>query len=110
MINLHLPLPAFFLVFVFLHPAASHLPPVPLTLRGRRRHLGFLLAGFELLSGLHHLAGVVLTGGAVPAWRAEQSSSVGLLHRPAPKTENSPPLTTRLTEALVSFVFRSTVQ
>lgn len=99
MINLHL-LPESVCLFIkfllFLLPVTSHLPPVPLALCGRRRHLGFLLAGFQLLSGLHHLAGVVLTGGAVPAWRAEQSNPVGLLQRPAPKTENSPPLTTRL--------------
>lgn len=66
--------------------AASHLPPIPLALRGRRRHLGFLLAGFELLSGLYHLAGVVLTGGAVPVWRAAKQLC-GSPAGPAPKTK-----------------------
>lgn len=45
---------------------ASHLPPVSLTLRCCRGHLRLLLAGFELLAGLDNLAGVVLTGRAVP--------------------------------------------
>lgn len=44
----------------------SHLSPVPLTLCCCRRHLGFLLAGFELLSCLNNLTGVILTGGTVP--------------------------------------------
>lgn len=57
--------------------SVPHLSPVPLTLCGRRRHLGFLLAGFELLPSLHHLAGVVLAGGTVPGRRAEQSSRLG---------------------------------
>lgn len=45
----------------------SHLSPVPLTLSCCRRHLGFLFAGFELLSCLNNLTGVVLTGGTIPS-------------------------------------------
>lgn len=114
MINLHVPesvvhLLLLFLLFFFKHPAASHLPPIPLTLRGRRRHLGFLLAGFELLSGLYHLAGVILAGRAVPVWKAAEQLC-GSPACPAPKTENSPPLTARLTGALVTFVFWTVTQ
>lgn len=47
--------------------ALIHLAPVPLALCVCRRHLGPFLAGLQLLPGLHHLAGVILTGWAVPA-------------------------------------------
>lgn len=57
----------------------SYLSPVPLTLSCSRRHFGFLLTGFELLSSLDNFTSVIFTSWTVPGKEKEREKKIYFL-------------------------------